>query len=85
MAPRCPRALRRRARRRRTSRSSRSSGPTKAKLFPYINLNNPSPNLLGQTVLALGNPLGYNSSVSRGILSANDREINVDRNVSTST
>jgi serine protease Do len=43
--------------------------------FPYINLQNASPNLLGQTVLALGNPMGYNSSVSRGILSANDREI----------
>ncbi len=48
------------------------------KPFPFINLNNPSPNLLGQTVLVLGNPLGYNSSVARGILSANDREITVE-------
>lgn len=52
----------------------------RAKPFPYLNLNHPSPNLLGQTVLALGNPLGYNSSVSRGILSANDREITIDNN-----
>ena len=50
------------------------------KPFPFINLNNPSPNLLGQTVLALGNPLGYNSSVSRGILSANDRELTIENN-----
>lgn len=50
----------------------------RSKPFPFINLNNPSPNLLGQTVLALGNPLGYNSSVSRGILSANDREITLE-------
>ena len=48
------------------------------KPFPFINLNNPSPNLLGETVLVLGNPLGYNSSVARGILSANDREITVE-------
>jgi serine protease Do len=50
----------------------------RTKPFPYINLNNVSPNLLGETVLVLGNPLGYNSSVSRGILSANEREITID-------
>jgi serine protease Do len=54
--------------------------PDRKKPFAYISLADPSPNLLGQTVLALGNPLGYNSSVSRGILSANDREITIDRN-----
>ena len=31
-------------------------------------------------MLVLGNPLGYNSSVSRGILSANEREITVEGN-----
>ena len=51
------------------------------KIFPFINLNNVSPGLLGQTVLVLGNPLGYNSSVSRGILSAKDREITIEDNV----
>ena len=48
------------------------------KPFPFINLGKVSPSLLGQTVLVLGNPLGYNSSVSRGILSANEREITVE-------
>lgn len=51
------------------------------KPFPFINLNNASPGLLGQTVLVLGNPLGYNSSVARGILSAKDREITIENNV----
>jgi serine protease Do len=46
--------------------------------LPYIDLNDPSPNLLGQTVLALGNPLGYGSSVSRGILSATNRAISIN-------
>jgi serine protease Do len=46
--------------------------------FPFLSLDTPSPNLLGQTVLALGNPLGYGSSVSRGILSATNRSLTVD-------
>ena len=46
--------------------------------FPHIDLGTVSPCLLGQTVLALGNPVGYNSSVSRGILSAKNREITID-------
>ncbi len=51
------------------------------KPFPFINLRNISPCLLGETVLVLGNPLGYNSSVSRGILSANEREVTVEGNI----
>ncbi len=50
----------------------------RGKAFPHIDLGIISPNLLGQTVLALGNPVGYNSSVSRGILSATNREITID-------
>ena len=50
------------------------------KPLPFISLEDLSPNLLGQTVLVLGNPLGYGSSVSRGILSARDRSIEVDGN-----
>jgi serine protease Do len=46
--------------------------------FPYIDLKNLSPNLLGKTVLVLGNPLGYGSSVSRGILSSTNRTITVN-------
>ena len=48
--------------------------------FPFISLNDLSPNLLGQTVLALGNPLGYGASVSRGILSALHRDMTVEDN-----
>ena len=55
----------------------------RAKPFPFINLNNASPSLLGETVLVLGNPLGYNSSVARGILSAKDREITIENTVYT--
>ncbi|HWB61555.1 MAG TPA: trypsin-like peptidase domain-containing protein [Chthoniobacteraceae bacterium] len=46
--------------------------------FPSISLTDLSPNLLGETVLALGNPLGYGASVSRGILSAQHRDISVE-------
>lgn len=46
--------------------------------FPFINPNDLSPNLLGETVLVLGNPLGYGSSVARGILSAKGRTISVN-------
>jgi serine protease Do len=48
--------------------------------LPFISLNDLSPNLVGQTVLALGNPLGYGISVSRGILSALNRTITIDEN-----
>lgn len=46
--------------------------------FPFIDLNNISPNLLGQTVLVVGNALGYGSSISRGVLSGTKRDITVD-------
>jgi S1-C subfamily serine protease len=46
--------------------------------FPYISLDQLSPNLLGETVLAVGNPLGYGLSVSRGILSAQKRSVEVE-------
>src|SRR2546423_5499646 len=46
--------------------------------FPFIDLNNISPNLLGQTVLLVGNALGYGSSISRGVLSATKRDITVE-------
>ena len=48
--------------------------------FPFINLENISPNLLGQTVLVVGNAAGYGSSISRGILSGTKREITIDEN-----
>src|SRR5256886_14213725 len=46
--------------------------------FPFINLDNISPNLLGETVIVVGNAVGYGSSISRGVLSAGQRTINVD-------
>src|SRR6266436_9606145 len=46
--------------------------------FPFINLDNLSPNLLGQTVLVVGNALGYGSSISRGVLSGTKRDITVE-------
>jgi serine protease Do len=46
--------------------------------FPFINLDNISPNLLGQTVLVVGNAAGYGSSISRGILSGMKRDITVE-------
>ncbi len=46
--------------------------------FPFIDLNNVSPNLLGQTVLVVGNALGYGSSISRGVLSGTKRDITID-------
>jgi serine protease Do len=46
--------------------------------FPFINLDNISPNLLGETVMVVGNAAGYGSSISRGVLSAVKRDITVD-------
>src|SRR5437762_5804432 len=46
--------------------------------FPFINLENISPNLLGQTVMVVGNAVGYGSSISRGVLSATKRDIAID-------
>src|SRR6266702_8086502 len=43
--------------------------------FPFISLENVSPNLLGDTVLVVGNAVGYGSSISRGVLSATKRDI----------
>ncbi|MDR0533454.1 MAG: trypsin-like peptidase domain-containing protein [Verrucomicrobiales bacterium] len=42
-----------------------------------IDLTKLSPNLLGQTVIAIGNPIGFESSVSQGILSATNRTLTV--------
>src|SRR5216684_72958 len=45
--------------------------------FPFVNLDNISPNLLGETVLVVGNAVGYGSSISRGVLSATKRDISI--------
>lgn len=46
--------------------------------FQFINLDNISPNLLGETVIVVGNAVGYGSSISRGVLSATKRDISVE-------
>jgi serine protease Do len=46
--------------------------------YPYFDLSYVSPNLLGETVVALGSPAGYQNSVSHGILSALHRSFTVD-------
>src|SRR5438045_9583863 len=46
--------------------------------FPFINLDNISPNLLGETVLVVGNAVGYGSSISRGVLCAPTRDISIE-------
>src|SRR5213593_4864881 len=45
--------------------------------LPFINLDDISPNLLGETVIVVGNAVGYGSSISRGVLSAAKRNITV--------
>src|SRR5581483_1519217 len=44
----------------------------------HLSVSNISPNLLGQTVIVVGNAVGYGSSISRGVLSAVKRTITVD-------
>src|SRR5438128_86932 len=46
--------------------------------FPFISLDDISPSLLGETVIVVGNAVGYGSSISRGVLSAVKRNVTVD-------
>src|SRR6266702_628033 len=46
--------------------------------YPFISLDNISPNLLGETVIVVGNAVGYGSSISRGVLSAVKRNITIE-------
>ena len=48
------------------------------KPLPFVNLHDISPNLLGQTVIVVGNALGYGTSISRGVLSGMKREITIE-------
>jgi serine protease Do len=48
------------------------------KPLPFVDLHDISPNLLGETVIVVGNALGYGSSISRGVLSATKREITIE-------
>ncbi len=46
--------------------------------FTFLDFKTLSPNLLGETVIALGNPVGYQNSVSHGILSAKNRSFTAE-------
>src|SRR5260370_28774365 len=43
--------------------------------FPFVCLDNISPTLLAETVIVVGNAVGYGSSISRGVLNAVKRNI----------
>ena len=45
--------------------------------FTFIPVDKPSPNMLGQTLIVIGNPLGLRTSVTRGILSGRGRSSTV--------
>lgn len=49
-----------------------------SKELPAFDLKGLSPNLLGETVIAVGNPVGYENSVSQGILSATNRRLSTE-------
>lgn len=46
--------------------------------FPYFDLTYTSPDHLGETVIALGSPAGFQNSVSQGILSALHRDFTAE-------
>jgi len=47
------------------------------KKLPYVNFAGPDSAQVGEWVIAIGNPLGYNSSVAAGIVSARNRNISL--------
>ncbi len=46
--------------------------------FPAVNFAQPDDLLLGETVIALGNPFGLGSSISKGILSSKNRRPEIE-------
>lgn len=49
--------------------------------FPALNLGRSDDLMIGETVVAIGNPLGYQHTVTTGIVSATDRRITFGENV----
>ena len=54
---------------------------TADKIFPYIEVGTSSDLMIGETVIAMGNPFGFTNSVSVGVLSATDRSISTEGQV----
>lgn len=52
--------------------------------LPYVRLGNSDEIMIGETVVAIGNPLGLQHTVTSGIVSALDRELRFRENVSYS-
>jgi len=48
--------------------------------LPFLHLGHSNDLMPGETVIAIGNPLGYKHTVTTGIISAIDRELQFDRN-----
>ncbi len=46
--------------------------------YPYVDLGRTDDMLIGETVIALGNPFGLENSVSTGVVSAKNRSIEAD-------
>ena len=51
------------------------------KRFPAITLGRSHDLMIGETVIAIGNPLGYQHTVTAGIISATDRKLQVKEDV----
>jgi serine protease Do len=49
-----------------------------AKALPYLPLGNSDDLMIGETVIAIGNPFGLSHTVTTGVVSARNRSINTD-------
>ncbi|MEP0841363.1 MAG: trypsin-like peptidase domain-containing protein [Phycisphaerae bacterium] len=52
------------------------------RVFPAVTLGRSDDLMIGETVIAIGNPLGYEHTVTAGIISATNRTLEVTREVS---
>jgi len=53
----------------------------KGKTLPYLPIARSDDLMVGETVIAIGNPLGFASTLTTGVISATDRKLTFDRNV----